>query len=299
MKAGSDDDLIEVGVKAADTNIFQQNKIWARYTNEKADIAEVLMRVIRKLAKATDADRPLRALSIGSSDEPQFRILEATFKGGLYLLDVDPKALDIVNERIVRQMIKRVSTVQGDFTQDFADDNTSRRTLAEQLGGQPFELITLYHSLYYCEMKQWKPLVDSLIQSILAAQGAVHIVVMSATEQREGTTTWLYNHFAGKFFGHHNDQNLFRLKDELDDSSVLMDAQLSIEPREVTFHTDDFEKFMSVVWMIMLHPYVHVYSLDQRREVTTYVLKNLWRVGRPLIQVQDNLVITRGLDPAA
>lgn len=291
----SDHELIERGMKAGDSPIFRENKIWARFADEKADVAAILMKIIRRLGKATPVDQPLRALSIGCSDEPQFRILEAAFRGGLYLLDIDEKALDVMRERIDRQMIRGVVPVRGDYTQDFADEESTGQTLAVKLGGTPFDLITLHHSLYYCEMSQWQPLVECLARLVLSQVGAIHIVMMSATEQQEGTTTWLYNHFAEKFFDHRNDQNLLQLRDRLQDSAALAGTEISCETRKVQFFIDDFEKYMAVVWMIMLYPDVHKYDFDQKMEITNYVFDNLWRPQRPLVQMQDSLIISRGL----
>ena len=72
------------------------------------DIAGALARVLRTLNKALPLDEPLRALSIGSSNEPQFRILESAFRAGLYLLDIEDAALAVVEERIQRQSTHQV-----------------------------------------------------------------------------------------------------------------------------------------------------------------------------------------------
>ena len=73
-----------IGLRAARTQMFRQDKVWSRYSNDKVDIAHHLARVLRVLAKSLPLERQLRALSIGSSNEPQFRILESAFRGGLY-----------------------------------------------------------------------------------------------------------------------------------------------------------------------------------------------------------------------
>ena len=57
---------------------------------------------------------------------------------------------------------------------------------------------------------------------------------------------------------------------------------------------DDFERFMAVVWMILLHPTVHQFSEEQQREVIEWVYGNLWSRGMPLVQIQDHAVIYRG-----
>ena len=71
-------------------------------------------------------------------------------------------------------------------------------------------------------------------------------------------------------------------------------AQVLTKSSRVEFFVDDFEQFMAVVWMILLHPNVHRFTEGQRREVTEWVYANLWSRGLPLVQVQDHLVIYRG-----
>src|SRR5262245_9957080 len=110
-----------LGLRAARTQMFVQDKVWARYSNDKVDIAHHLSQVIRTLAKALPLQRPLQALSIGSSNEPQFRILESTFSGGLYLLDIEVEALDIVRERVRRQRTDHVYPLLGDYRQRLGD----------------------------------------------------------------------------------------------------------------------------------------------------------------------------------
>jgi hypothetical protein len=85
-----------MGLRAAREHIHDQDRIWSRYSNDKVDIAGGLARVIRTLSKSLPLTKSLTALSIGSSNEPQFRILESAFRGGLYLLDIEEAALAIV-----------------------------------------------------------------------------------------------------------------------------------------------------------------------------------------------------------
>ena len=66
MLKNYESDLIDRGVQAAETTIFEQNKIWSRHTNEKADVADSLTKVIRTLNKAMPLSQPLRALALGS-----------------------------------------------------------------------------------------------------------------------------------------------------------------------------------------------------------------------------------------
>ena len=74
---------LEMGYRAASGHMYQQDKIWSRYSNDKVNIAHVLTQVLRALAKALPLEQPWLGLSIGSSNEPQFRILEAACRGGL------------------------------------------------------------------------------------------------------------------------------------------------------------------------------------------------------------------------
>jgi hypothetical protein len=74
----------------------------------------------------------------------------------------------------------------------------------------------------------------------------------------------------------------------------LAEAQVLTRSSRVDFFVDDFEIFMAVVWMILLHPHVHQFSEAQQREVIEWVYGELWSRGLPLVQMQDHLVIYRG-----
>src|SRR5262245_35213254 len=106
----SPDERASLGLRAAAGHMFRQAKVWSRYSNDKVDIARVLARVIRTLSKSLPLEQPLTALSIGSSNEPQFRILESAFRGGLFLLDIEEAALGLVEERSQRQGTDHVKT---------------------------------------------------------------------------------------------------------------------------------------------------------------------------------------------
>lgn len=287
--------MIKLGLKVADTKIYEEDKIWSRYSNDKVDIGETLARVIRTLSKAFPLHKTLRAFSIGSSAEPQFRILESAFRGGLYLLDVDKEALDIAKERIHRQRTDLVRTIPGDYTKIFLSHENTEHFFKTKLNGEKMNLITLHHSLYYCEKDSWHVVFRNLYQKILAHKGAIHAVLMAAESKDQYTTTWLYNHFVGKFFGNRNDQNLLNLKKELKKNSIFKNARILSRTSRVHFSTEDFEKFMAVVWMILLYPEVHEYSLAQREKITEFIYKKFWRKKRPLVQEQNHLVIYRGL----
>ena len=52
---------------------------------------------------------------------------------------------------------------------------------------------------------------------------------------------------------------------------------------------------MAVVWMILLYPNVHPYTLKQRQEITGFVYERLWKKKEPLVQAQDHLVVYKGI----
>ena len=293
-----DKDLIERGMKVGELKMYQEDKIWSRYSNDKVDIGEELAKVIRTLSKEFPLSRPLVALSVGSSDEPQFRILETAFRGGLYLFDVDQCALDIVQERIRRQATDHVYTICGDYNKIFMDTMLSGSFLRTKLHGKRANLITLHHSLYYCEEDTWLTIVKNLYRKILAAKGAMHVVLMAAETSRTDSTTWLYNHFVGKFFGCGNDQDLTKLRKDMMGDPAFARAQVLLKRHQVRFFVDDFEKFMAVVWMILLYPNVHDYSQEQKLEITEFVYDRFWKKKIPMVQMQDHLVVYRGMKGA-
>jgi len=95
----------EEEIRCACSMMKDEDAIWSRYSNDKTDTGEHLAKVIRSLSALLPPVRKLRALSIGSSSEPQFRILETAFRGGRCLLNIDPDALETVRERVRRQCI--------------------------------------------------------------------------------------------------------------------------------------------------------------------------------------------------
>ncbi|MEM6462114.1 MAG: class I SAM-dependent methyltransferase [Pseudomonadota bacterium] len=291
MLNSTDNMLIERGLLAAEARTFEQNKIWARHTDEKPDVAASLMRVVRRLHRTLPFEKELSALSIGSGDEPQFRLLDAAFRGGVCLYDIDAKALASVRARIERQMLGTVSLCTGDYTKDFCDPQTAARTLQKKFTCKPFDLITLHHCLYYSSAADWPQFVEAIYESALAPGGAIHFAMMSNRENRKGTTTWLYKHFASKFFDAKPDQDLLSLYDRLAAHPAFKGADISTETREVQFWVENFDRYMSVVWMILLYPDGHRYTVDQRVEITEFVIRHFWRPRRPLIQTQDYLSI--------
>jgi hypothetical protein len=282
--------------------MFQQDKVWSKYSGDKVDIAHTLARVIRTLSKSLPLGVPMTALSLGSSNEPQFRLLESTFRGGLYLLDIEDSALDVVAERIERQATDRVALIRGDYTTLLRDAAAARRFRAAHLAGRRMTLVTLHHSLYYAPRAAWRPLVEGIYREILARptagarhgpSAAIHAVLMASRSDDPSTTTWLYNHFAGRFCNAHNDQDLRGFARELARGARLPDARVLSQPAHVEFFVDDFERFMGVIWMILLYPNVHRYTRDQMVEIIEHVYDRLWCRGRPLVQVQDHLVVYR------
>ncbi len=285
--------LIEQGIRAADSNIYEEDRIWSRYSHDKVDIGEELTKVIRTLNKTFPLNKSLRALSIGSSNEPQFRILEATFRGGLYLLDLNKDALDIVQERIHRQCTNHVATIHDDYNRIFLNTENTTAFLKNKLGGKKVELVTLHHSLYYSQESNWMRIFENLYRSILAPKAAVHCVLMASRSNDPSTTTWLYNHFAGKYFACHNNQDLRSFREILKSNPLFKKSQIFISTHHVRFFINDFVKFMAVIWMILLYPDVHKYSIEQRREITEFIYKRFWLKKKPLIQAQNHLVIYR------
>jgi len=295
MRVSSERKIIEAGLKASNDNICQEDKIWSRYSNDKVDIGEELARVVRTLAKALPLSRKMTAFSIGSSAEPQFRILETAFRGGLYLLDVEKEALNIVKERIRRQCTDHVTTILDDYNKVFLDSQKTARFLKTMLGNKKMNLITLHHSLYYSDEAVWRVIFDNLYRQILTPRGALHAVLMAAESDNQYTTTWLYNHFVGKFFGSRNGQNLLNLRKVLRADAAFRKAQIFSKTNYIRFFVSDFTEFMAVIWMILLYPNVHKYSLKQREEIVEFVYKRFWKRKKPLLQAQDHLVIYRGI----
>ncbi len=285
--------LIEKGISAGEIDMYDEDNTWSKYSSDKVDIAEELMCVIRKIFRMIPADRLLRALSIGSGSEPQFEILEAAFRGGLYLLDIDSVPLSVIDKRVKSHWIDHVKTIQADYNKVLIHDTDAKLFLRKALGGSRQDLITLHHSLYYSSESDWTELFGSLYGTILAEQGAIHAVMMSAQSTRKDSTTWLYNHFAGKFFGCCNDQDLASFGKTLHSNYGFQKADIRIETHSVKFFTDDFEKFMEVIWMILLYPNVHDYTHEQKEEITEYVYSSFYKPRKPLVQMQDHLIVTR------
>jgi len=287
--------MIEAGLRSADAMMMDEDTIWSRYSDDKVDIGERLAKVIRTLSVANPLKKPLRALSIGSSTEPQFRILETAFRGGLYLLDIDSRAMAVVSDRASRQHTAHVRAIIGDFREVFSDPVEVDRFFTDTLDRRKLDLIALHHSLYYCEAAGWAKLFEYICGRLLARKSAVHAVLMAASSRNRMTTTWLYNHFAGKYFGIRNDQSLATLKMQLEKLPSFRNDQIFLDTSRVQFFVDDFGKFMKVVWMIMLYPGVHRYDARQKEEIVEFVYDTFWSARQPLLQLQHHLVVYRGI----
>ena len=285
--------LIEKGIRAGEVDMYDEDTIWTHNSSDKVDIAEELMRIIRETFGSVPPDRILEALSIGSGSEPQFQILEAAFRGGLYLLDIDSVPLSVIDKRVKSHWIDHVKTIEADYNKVLIHIADARRFAGNELRGSRQNLITLHHSLYYSSESDWAELFGSLYGTILAEQGAIHAVMMSSDCREPDSTTWLYNHYAGKFFGCRNDQDLASFGKTLHSNTGFQKAGIRVETHRVKFFNDDFEKFMAVIWMTLLYPNVHDYTHDQKEEITEYVYSSFYKPRKPLIQMQDHLIVSR------
>jgi len=288
-------DIIEQGIKIADSRMSHEDRVWSKYSNDKVDIGEELMRVVRVLHNGLPLKKKMRAVSIGSSIEPQFRILETSFRAGLYLIDLEESALDTIRERIRRQYTDHVYAVHADYNNIFLNKRHTDDFFTKTLKGKPAELVTMHHSLYYSAKNNWARIFENVGRKILAPKSAIHAVLMSSSSDLKCSTTWLYNHFAGKYFGCKNDQDLKVFGGELSEMKQFRSCRVSVSTHKVKFYVDDFAHFMCVIWMILLYPNEHKYTQAAREEITEYVYENLWKKKIPLLQEQDHLVVFKGI----
>lgn len=286
-------DQIRSGMDAAALTVDQQNRIWAKYSGDKVDIGEELARIIRTLSKTLPLSQELTALSIGSSVEPQFRILQPVFRGGLYLLDINEHALAAIAERISRQVVDNVHTIHVDYNDIFQDEGCTKQFVNHELSGKRMDLVALHHSLYYADQQSWRTMFANLSRHVLAGSGALHAVLMANTSDSDQSTTWLYNHFAGKFCGVRNCQDLAGFGNELRSAPLFRGSRVTTRTHRISFFVDEFDRFMAVVWMILLYPQVHQYTDRQREEITEFIYHRYWLPKKPLLQDQDHLVVYR------
>lgn len=275
------------GLKSAETDISYQNKIWSKYSGDKADIGAEIAKVFKRLHSINN----MRTLSIGCGYEPQLKILNAFCNDKLYLLDIDQNALDSIQERLSQQFIKNVILLRENF-RIFLDADQTKNFLDTKLDGKRIDAIFLHHSLYYCEMSEWNKIIQNLFDIILNHGGAIHCVLMACKSDNHLTTTWLYNHFAGRFCNHHNNQNILKFGNQLKkDSLKFKNADITTKTTQVKFFIDDFKRFMAVIWMILLYPSVHQYSDDQKKEIIQHIYNKFFLSKNALIQNQNHLLI--------
>ncbi|MCC5953834.1 MAG: class I SAM-dependent methyltransferase [Acidimicrobiia bacterium] len=288
-----------MGRRAARRPLVERNAIWCAHSGDKPDCAEGLARVLRLLQRAAPQRRALRALSIGCGAEPQLPLLRATCTAAVGLLDRDPLPLAAIEAHVAAQGLDRVTTVTADYLEALGTAADARR-LRRQVGGRA-HLVLFHHSLYYSPRSLWPTLVGNAWRELLVRAdvddpptAAVHAVLMASRSADPTTTSSLYARWAGRFFGAHNDQDLGEFARWLRRSDHLEGAQVATRRSTVRFDHPDFEAFMAVVWMLLLHPDVHCFSPQQQDEVTEWVYRELWAPGVPLRQEQHHLVLQRG-----
>src|SRR5262245_38045202 len=133
MVALSQNQRLDVGMRAADAPMMRQDKIWSRHSNDKVDVGHGLSDAIRTVMRALPLEHPVAALSLGSSTEPHFRTLESVFRGGLWLVDVEQAAIDHVYERLRRQDIRHVHPVLGDYRALLGSSAAARKFVEARL----------------------------------------------------------------------------------------------------------------------------------------------------------------------
>ena len=287
------EELIQKGIAAGDVDMNEENAIWCSHSSDKVDIAQVLMKLVRQQFPLSSTGNELRALSIGSGSEPQFQILESAFRGGLCLLDIDPHPLSIITKQIKNLSIDHVVPIEADYNITILHAEDAKHFKKEVLKNRTLDLIVLHHSLYYCSASVWEEFFNTLSNILLSEKGAMHAVMMSSRCEEKDSTTWVYNHFADKYFGVHNDQDLKGFGEKLRNNSIFRNLNILQETHKVKFFINDFEKFMAVIWMILLYPNVHDYTADQKKEITEYIYENFFKYQKHFIQEQDHLIIKR------
>jgi hypothetical protein len=185
--------------------------------------------------------------------------------------------------------------ITGDYNQLLHEEESVKSFFRQSLDSRKLDLITLRHSLYYCDMDSWLLLFSNIHKHLLAKTGAMHAVLMAPDSRDPLTTTCLYDHFAGRYFGIRNDQSLPALKRRLESDPEYRNTQVILKTSRVRFFVDDFEKLMKVVWMILLYPGVHDYSQSQKEDIVSFVYDHFHVKKRPLFQEQHHLVIYRGI----
>ena len=269
-----------------------EDVVWSQNSSDKTDISKELMQVIRLLSKTLPLNKKLSTLSIGSGFEPQLIILIATFQSGVTLLDIDEVPLSEIKVYCKKRGISNIKTVKADYTNEFLTSTKTTDFFKSHLKNKQ-DLITLHHSLYYSEEENWLQLFENIYKILLKQKGVIHAVMMASKSDNPLSTTWLYNHFAGKFFNCRNNQNLKKFGKELQNNKTFNNSSIKTKTNKINFWIDDFEKFMAVIWMILLYPNVHNYTDEQKEEITEFTYNNFWLPKQPLLQMQDYLTIIK------
>lgn len=284
--------FIYQGLKAAESSMTEQNYVWRRFSGDKPDVGQGLMRALHMLAFARGDNLPVNIVSIGCGSEPQLRVLAAANYSRITLVDNDTEALTVLKERLARQFYTNICTVLENY-EAFLDLNYLRAFRKIQLHGQKADAIFLHHALYFLPMEKWLPLITNIYNELLAPKGIIHCVLMSRFSDDPLTTSWLYNHYSRRYFSRINGQSLLTLQDGLMAEDRLKDAELSSYTSEVRFWVNDFEQFMQVIWMILLHSTVHRYDRTQMEEIIRDTHAKFFAPQQPLLQSQDHLFIQK------
>jgi len=282
--------LHDAGLVSAGFPIELQNEIWSRRSGDKADIARQTGRVFASLYARLGARDDLRVLSLGCGIEPQLAIYQALARE-IFLLDIDQGSLDHLRQNAAEHFCNNIHVIRQDFT-GFLDEGFTR-SFCGKLADKPAEAVFLHHSLYYLPQCDWLCLLRNIYTHLLAPGGSIHCVLMSSRCADPQSTTWLYNHFAGAFCQHKNDQDLLLFAQEVPGAAGFSGAQISASSSRVRFHGKDFSELMAVVWMILLYPQVHQYTAEQMAQIICHIYRHFFVSGVPLLQEQDHLVITR------
>lgn len=282
--------IYEAGLASAGYPIELQDGIWVRHSDDKIDIARQTGKVFAAIFARLGIRDDLRTLSLGCGIEPQLALFQA-LSSEIFLLDIEHAALETIKKNTQERFCNNVHPIHQDFTA-FLDEDFARTFCREQLAG-PLDTIFLHHSLYYLPQADWQRLLTNLYTHLLNPGGCIHGVLMSSRCENVLSTTWLYNHFAGEFCNHKNDQDLLLFAQQLQQTTAFCAAQIATTTAQIQFKTGDFSELMSVIWMILLYPQVHSYTGGQMTQIIGHVYEKFFMTAQPLLQEQDHLVITK------
>lgn len=282
--------LMEAGLSSAGFAIDLQDEIWSMHSNDKIDIARQTGRVFADLFARLGARDDLRVMSLGCGIEPQLQVYQA-LAAQIFLIDIDQNAIGDIRQKARQRFCQNINAIQQDFS-GFLDPEFFA-TFCQKAVKKPLEAVFLHHSLYYLPQRDWHRLIGNIYTHLLCPGGSIHCVLMSSRCVDPQSTTWLYNHFAGRFCGHTNDQDLLAFEHELSALPACAGARMQTQTTRVQFKATDFSELMAVIWMILLYPQVHDYSDAQMREIVTHIYRRFFLPAVPLMQEQDHLVITK------